>query len=89
MTGKADNFRLVGAMLISQEVSAPLRSSGPSATEFYESNNETSAPVVAKHFFIGLQISPCAMGLAVPVKYTVSHHRILYLILQSTIRIQT
>jgi hypothetical protein len=55
MTGKADNFRLVGAMLISQEVFTSLRSSKRSVTEFYESNNETSASVVAKHFFIGLQ----------------------------------
>jgi hypothetical protein len=57
MTRKADNFALTGAMLISEE-------------EFYERNSETSAPVVAKHFLVSLQVSPCAMGLAVPVKYT-------------------
>jgi hypothetical protein len=65
-----DNFGLAGGMLISQEVSAPLRSSSRSIAEFYERYNETSAPVPAKHFLISLQVSPCAMGLAVPVKYT-------------------
>jgi hypothetical protein len=50
MSKKADNFGPAGAMLISQEGSAPLRSSSRSISEFYEGNNQISAPVIAKHF---------------------------------------
>ena len=70
MTRKADNFGLAEAMLISEEVSGPLRSSSRSIAEFYEGSIETSSPVVAKYILISLHASPCAMGLAVPVKYT-------------------